>query len=136
VDVAKLDPANEGKLVYVSGDATIAETLQDPVFKISVPALKLTREVEIYQWTERSETKTESQLGGKEKKTTSYYHEKKWVKEPVPSGSFKPDDGPYKGQVIQNVGTKPYPDATERAKEVKLGAYQLTASQVDRLGNG
>src|ERR1700678_565941 len=62
VDVSpdKVDEANEGKLVHVSGEATPAEppleTLTDPVFGVSAKALELKRTVEIYQWTETTKT--------------------------------------------------------------------------------
>jgi hypothetical protein len=134
VNPDKVDEANEGKLVYVAAEATTPETLTDPQFGVSAKALKLMRKVEIYQWVQRSETKTEKQLGGGEVKKTYYFHDKKWVGEPVSSSDFKPDDGDQRGKVLQNVGTKPYADATEQAKDVKLGAYKLTAAQVDRIG--
>jgi hypothetical protein len=136
VNADKVDAANNGKLVYVSGEATTAETLTDPQFGVSAKALKLERTVEIYQWVERSESKKERKTGGGEVTTTYYYHDKKWVKEPVNSSSFRPDDGQYKGQELSNQGTKPFDDTTERAKVVKIGAFQLTAAQVDRIGHG
>ena len=66
VPADKVDDANEGKLVHVSGDATTAETLKDDLFGVSASALKLARKVEIYQWEERTEKKNEKKVGGRE----------------------------------------------------------------------
>src|SRR5689334_3876368 len=48
----KVDPANEGKLVHVVGQATTGETLSDPLLHVSTPAIRLKRTVEMYQWRE------------------------------------------------------------------------------------
>jgi len=67
------------------------------------------------------------------KRVTTYTHQKEWVEAPVDSSTFKADEG---GDLPTNVGTKPYPDRTKRAKEVTLGAYKLNPVQVDRMGHG
>jgi hypothetical protein len=132
VPADKVDDANEGKLVHTTGEATTPETLKDVQFGVSANALKLTRTVEIYQWTERSETKTEKQAGGKEVKVTKYYHGTKWVQEPMNSSNFHVDDAT--GELYENVGTLPYAKGDVYAKEPKLGAFKLTKGQVDELG--
>src|SRR3982751_6482704 len=43
-----VDPANEHKLVHMSGRAITAETLSDPEFLIARNAIKLKRTVEMY----------------------------------------------------------------------------------------
>src|SRR4051812_42419935 len=48
----RVDPANEGKLVHLVGEATTPDKLTDPELGIAVPALRLAREVEMYQWKE------------------------------------------------------------------------------------
>jgi hypothetical protein len=127
----KVDPANNGNLVHTTGEAATTETLKDDQFGVSANALKLTRKAEIYQWVERSETKTEKKGGGKEVKVTSYYHDKKWVEKPVDSSSFNEDDATH--EVPRNVGTLPYTDDKAYAQEPKLGAFKLTRTQVDDL---
>src|SRR5687768_4768732 len=71
VSPARVDPANEGKLVHLSGRATTSEILADPLFKVSANALRLRREVQMYQWTESSSTETRERLGGTEEKITT-----------------------------------------------------------------
>src|SRR5947209_9808464 len=48
VSADRVDPANESRLVHVSGTATTTESLSDPVFAVSLPALRLVRDVEMY----------------------------------------------------------------------------------------
>src|SRR5262245_18526190 len=52
VSSTSVDPAHEGKLVHMTGEATTAETLEDPEFGVKAHALKLVRVVEMYQWEE------------------------------------------------------------------------------------
>ena len=56
VSADKVDSANEGKLVHLSGEATTSETLQDEKYGISANALRLRRSVEMYQWKESTST--------------------------------------------------------------------------------
>jgi Transmembrane protein 43 len=122
----RIDPAHEGKLVHVAGDALSDETLTDDLFnmKFSAKALKLVRTVEIYQWTEHSK---------KEKDKTVYTHKGEWVKDPVSSASFHEDVNGKKH--VNPVSPKP-DNAVLRPRQVKLGAYRLTDEQVDRIGKG
>ncbi|MFM8807304.1 MAG: hypothetical protein ACKOJB_00080, partial [Chthoniobacterales bacterium] len=54
VDVASdtVDAANDGKLVHLTADAVTDETLVDSDFAISANAIRLRRDVEMYQWKE------------------------------------------------------------------------------------
>jgi hypothetical protein len=134
-DVTKVNPENSGKLVYMTGEAKADEPVKDTTFNVSAPALKLTRNAEIYQWVERKESKTVRE-GTKDKTVTSYYHEKKWVPKPEDSSNFKPDDGGIPDADIKNVGTLPHKSEVFRAKDAHIGAYKLTDHQVDQMGEG
>ena len=76
VAAASVDPANEGKLVHLTGTATTDEILMDPEFAISAQALHLRRNVEMYQWEQTSESKTEKKVGGGTETTTTYSYRK------------------------------------------------------------
>ena len=73
-----VDAANEGKLVHLSGMATAEGSLADDQFAVKAEALVLKRNVEMYQWKEKTDTKTKKKLGGSEEKTTTYSYEKTW----------------------------------------------------------
>ena len=45
-----VDQTHEGSLVHLSGQATTDEVLVDPEFKVQAQAIKLIREVQMYQW--------------------------------------------------------------------------------------
>jgi hypothetical protein len=85
VSVSGLSPTNEGKLVHYSGQAETAETLSDRELGVSVPALRLQRNVEMYQWYEKSES--HENVGGS--KTTVYTYDKRWSRSLIVSSGFK-----------------------------------------------
>ena len=70
--------ANQGKLVHFSGTAVAADPVSDPGFGIGADALKLRRDVEMYQWDQSEKSTTKQKLGGGEETTTTYSYSKKW----------------------------------------------------------
>ena len=50
VPAERIDPANQGRLVHVTGRAATETALIDPVFGVAAKALRLRRKVEMYQW--------------------------------------------------------------------------------------
>lgn len=78
VQAQTVDPANNGKLVHVSGTATTKETLRDGEFMVSAQGLRLRRVVQMYQWQERSRSETKKKLGGGTETVTTYTYSKIW----------------------------------------------------------
>jgi Transmembrane protein 43 len=125
----KIDPANDKKLIHVTGEAKAAEPVSDPDFGISVPALRLVRSEEIYQWVEETKTETKEKVGGGEETTTTYTYEKKWVDEPVKSAEFKKPDGhTNEGDLIAG-------NANISAENVTLGAFKVPETFVKQMGS-
>jgi hypothetical protein len=114
----RVDPANEGKLVHISGQAAATQSVTDSEFGVSAPALRLERVVWMYQWREKSETQSQKKLGGGEEKKITYTYEREWSREAINSGAFKVKEG------HQNPSTKRFVDKTETA-EVRLGVFEL-----------
>lgn len=118
---------NEGKLVHLSGEATTQETLTDPEFNVSVPAIKLVRNVEMYQWTEHKKSEEKKKLGGGTETVTTYTYDKKWSSDLIDSSDFKEPQG------HGNPPRLPISPLTVVASKVTLGAFTLSAPVVDRL---
>jgi hypothetical protein len=124
IDAGRVDSANEGQLVHVTDTADTDRTLTDPDFGITVKALRLTREVEVYQW---KETKTEKKKG--DVTEVNYDYGKVWSKD-KPGKSFHQPAG------HDNPADKPYADAKLKADHVTLGAFTLSAAQVEKVPAG
>lgn len=92
-DQAKVDPANEGKLVHVTGDLATKVPLANSEFGISTPAARLVRTVETYQWKEESRTETHKNLGGSEDKITTYTYIQTWSEPRIDSARFHEPNG-------------------------------------------
>lgn len=119
---------NEGKLVYMTGKATTEETLTDDEFNVSVNAIKLARDVQMYQWYEESDSHTQRNLGGSEETVTTYTYKKDWYGQVVDSTSFKESghDNPSSMAYTSNAWT---------ASNVTLGAYRMSSSLVGKMNS-
>jgi hypothetical protein len=128
VFAGKVDRTNEGKLVHLSGRATTTEVLADPFFKVSANALRLRREVQMYQWVEDKRSETRKKLGGGEETTTTYSYDKQWSSRVVQSSSFKRPAG------HENPGFMRHESASWNAATVTLGAFTMNPSLRDDIG--
>jgi hypothetical protein len=122
-----VDSSNEGKLVHVSAFAKTDDVLEDETFGVRENAIHLEREVEMYQWVEHQSSKTETKIGGSEEKTTTYEYSKEWSDDLVDSSDFHSPDG------HRNPTAFPYEARTLSARSVTLGAFTLSASQIDQI---
>ncbi|MEZ4705451.1 MAG: TMEM43 family protein [Bdellovibrionota bacterium] len=127
VDSQNVDPTNENKLVHSSGLANTDETLKDAYFGIEQNALKLRRVVEMYQWEQSSEKKTEKKLGGSEETTTVYTYKKVWSEKQIKSSDFKKPEG------HKNPNAMPYKSQTWTAQQVQMGAFSLTSPFISKI---
>ena len=123
----KVDPANEGKLVHVSGTVTTDSTPSDPDFAISATGVRLVRNVEMYQWKEESRSETTKKLGGGEETTTTYTYSKTWDDEALDSGSFKQPNG-HQNPSMEIRGR------SFQIPEAKLSAFTLDQPVLDQIG--
>jgi hypothetical protein len=81
--------ANEGLLVHVTGDMKAASRLSDPDFGVSADAVRLIRDVAMYQWKEESKSETRKNVGGSEETVTTYSYRREWSGRPIDSAKFK-----------------------------------------------
>ncbi len=124
----KVDPANDKKLVHVTGEAKTDALVVDTDYGVSVPALRLVRTEEIYQWVESQKSEKKQKVGGGEETTTTYTYDKKWVGEPVRSSDFKKPEGhTNEGDLIAG-------NENISAEKVKLGAFDVPKKWVKEMG--
>lgn len=126
---AKVDPANEGALVHVTGKATTEETITLPVFNVSSQALKLEATVEMYQWRESKSTQTEKKVGGGETRTTTYSYSKSWSSRVIDSSRFN------KAAEHQNPQSMPVQPETVITRKGTVGEFALTRSLIEKIKN-
>lgn len=123
-----VDAKNDGKLVYLTGDAVVEGFLTDPEFKVTAEAVNLRRKVEMFQWKENEKTETRKKLGGGEETVTTYSYEKVWSDRAIDSSGF------HKKQEHQN--PKPaLENKTWSADKVTVGAFTLSPSLVGMIDN-
>lgn len=125
----RVDPANNQKLVHITGKAVTAETLADPDFLIAANAIKLRRNVEMYQWEEKKETSTRKKVGGGEERTTTYSYNKSWDSHPIDSSSFK------ESEEHLNPKAMAFDSREAQAEHVTVGAFTLTHSLLDKMSD-
>jgi hypothetical protein len=117
VDASRVDPANQGKLVHVSGEVKAGAALRDADFNVTANALRLVRTVEMYQWKEESKSETRKTLGGGEETVTTYSYNLVWEDHRIDSSQFKRRDG-------HNNPTMRFQRASSAARDATLGAYR------------
>ena len=126
VSVDRADPANEGKLVHVSGMALAGKALTDPDFSfMTVKALVLRRQVEMFQWKEEQQTKEVKKVGGSTEKVTTYSYQKVWSSMLHDSTRF------YEPNGHGNPAAMPYAGLTLKAPDALVGAFKLPADMLD-----
>lgn len=134
VDAARVDPANEGKLIHVNGEVKAVAPLRDAEFGVSATGLRLIRTVEMYQWKEESRTERHTTLGGSEDSTTTYTYQLVWNGSRYDSSHFRRPEGHNNPQMR-------YTRTTYTARDATLGSFRpsepalrlLPANQVVRV---
>jgi len=128
IDVAPdaVDPANEGRLIHVSGNAAASAPLADPEFGVSTVALHLVRVAEMYQWEEDKHEETRKSVGGSEETVTTYTYKKVWSANPIDSQNFRQRDSHANPQLK-------YRGFSAVASDATLGAFKLGAPLINLL---
>lgn len=127
VDPASVNSGDEGKPVHLTGQALTTNTLSDGRFGVSMVAIRLERDVEMYQWKETEETKTETNTGGSQTTNKRYKYDTGWHSSPINSSNFKEPSGHY---------NPPMPVQSESwsASNVTIGARRFSEAMVSQIG--
>ncbi len=123
----QIDSTHQGGLIHISGTATTDEVLKDTQFGVQENALKLSRTVEMFQWQEKSESKTTKNLGGSETTETIYSYEKTWSQNRIDSSGFKKPSG-HENPSMPAFGSEQF-----TASAIKLGAFRLGGAFVSQI---
>lgn len=129
INSQELRNENSGKLIHLTGEIITNEKLKDDEFNIAVNALKLKRNVLMYQWVEKTEQKKEKELGGNEKTTTVYKYEKEWEESIVKSDEFKVPDGHSNPQLFS------YSEYTNTVSTASIGEFSLSSSLLSSVNS-
>ncbi|XP_042360866.1 transmembrane protein 43 [Plectropomus leopardus] len=126
--LSSLDLQNNNRLVHLSAQLRTAEPLHDPNYRVVVQAVKLKRQVEMYQWVEYTDSK-DYQENGETKTETTYTYNTEWKSELVNSRHFDKEIG------HQNPSAMAVESVTVVAPEVKVGPFSLSKGLVEQIDN-
>lgn len=115
-DPAVASPSLAGSLIHLNGKADTQERLRDETFGIEETAIRLDRNVEMFQWVEDEDTKKRNG-----RRTTTYNYNLKWDSGRNNHAEFKHPDG------HENPLAK-FRDQSHEAENVNLGGYALNQS--------
>src|SRR5712671_1713126 len=114
-----VDPANNNKLVHLSGAMTTPASARDTAFGVGGDdLLRLQRTVEMFQWTEQKSTRTQKNLAGSATTETTDSYRKEWSDHPVDSAHFH-EAGGHRNPPM------PIHSTTIDSREVHLGPYRV-----------
>ncbi|MBD9374249.1 TMEM43 family protein [Rhizobium sp. ARZ01] len=127
VDSASVDPANEGKLVHISGAIRPDGVPVDDELGVAAEgAFAVRRAVEMYQWVQQEKSETKKQLGGSEETVTTYSYAKEWRSDAVDSSNFR--------QAGHDNPEMPIEGALSTVDSASLGAFRIDGDRVAALG--
>ena len=125
----RADPALDGRLVHVTGTLAIPAPAHDPLFGAVDPqAVRLERQVEMFQWQEHSNSQTQKSVGGSSSSTTqtTYDYQRVWSDRAIDSATFHAHSGHANPPM-------PLSHLISDAADVRLGPYRLDAAVLDHL---
>ena len=112
-------PANNGKLVHVVGKAEAAGPIEDSDLGVNFDnQVAVNRTVEMYQWKEKKDEKTQDNTGGSQTTTTTYTYSMEWTDDAIDSSSFKHPEG-------HENPAMPFTSHKFAASDAHLGGYTL-----------
>ncbi|NXP64998.1 TMM43 protein, partial [Chloropsis cyanopogon] len=124
--IHSISQQNEGRLVHLAGALSTSKPLFDPSYGLSIHAVKLKRNVEMYQWVEYEDSK-EYEEDGEIKKETKYSYNTEWKSEVVNSRNFDREIG------HKNPSAMAVESFTAVSPNVQVGSFVLSKGLVDKI---
>jgi len=107
--------------------SSVNRAAADSTFSVTLAgAIRLKRDVMMYQWKQSEHSETHKNVGGSETTTTTYNYSKDWSATPINSSDFKHPEG-------HSNPTMTLRGAVFDADTVKIGAFRLDSSLVQKL---
>lgn len=125
---SSLNLQNDNRLVHLSAVLRTTQPLHDPNYRVVVQAVKLKRQVEMYQWVEYHDSK-DYQEDGQTKTETTYTYNTEWKSELINSRNFDQEIG------HQNPSAMAVESVTVVAPEVRVGPFVLSKGLVEQINN-
>lgn len=125
-DVKPDTVSNDGKLIHTSGEATTTEAAKDELLGVSKVALKLRREVEMYQWEQEEKKEKRVTRPGKDDEVTIYTYRTAWKNRHEESNNFREPAGHHNPPME-------YSSQQFLSPKVTLGAFTLSEPLVEKI---
>ena len=121
-------PENEGKLVHLVGQATVAAPLRDTVWGVTCnDALDLIREVEVFRKTVREHVYTSYSKGGRARVTRDITNNPQWSVQPTTPAGAQSATSATPFELATRTG------AEFHAQQFQIGAFAMPAGSVVHL---
>lgn len=117
-DPSVVDSSLDQQLIHMIGQARTEDVLRDDLFHIEQTAIKLSRDVEMFQWEEDEHTETRKKTGGGQSRRTTYTYKTGWSSGRNNSENFHNSNG------HENPNPR-FADQARVAKQVDIGAYHV-----------
>lgn len=125
---SSLDHQHNNHLIHLSARLHTSQPLHDPNYRVVVQAVKLRRQVEMYQWVEYQESK-DYQEDGETKTETTYTYNTEWKSELINSRNFDREIGHI------NPSAMAVESVTVVAPEVQAGPFILSKGLVEQIND-
>jgi len=130
IEADRVDPAKNGKMVHVSGEAVSHNPIRDgDLGLVFNDVIVVTRTVEMFQWIEDKDTKTVDEVGGSQRTETTYSYRQAWSEDWKNSEQFRHPTGHANPQM-------PLQSQKWTATGTTLGAFSLERESLQRLRRG
>jgi Transmembrane protein 43 len=121
-----VDPANQGRLVHLSGMLRPSHRIGDEDFFLKADAVRLVRKVQTYQWREETRSESKKSFAGSDEAATSHTYSKGWSESRLDSSRFKRPEG------HQNPEPR-YRPREILAPDTAIGAFTMKDSLLRRM---
>lgn len=127
---APADFKNNSQLIHISGKPVNSVNLQDPLLGYSDKVIRMERQIEMFQWTQKEESKSETLPDGTERQIVTYTYKPEWSRDLIDSNGFKD------AVAHRNPVNMPLNGLIGKASEVTVGDFRLSPELIEMIPSG